>query len=87
MQRDLAVGALRERLTPEESISRHTGPIGVRLHDSALRLRVFFERERTHQYRSRFPGESVELGKKRLRGVLPQVAVRSAGAIFSSTVS
>jgi hypothetical protein len=43
------------------------------LHDSALRLRIFFKREGTHQYRYRFPGKVLNVVKKIERGDGKQV--------------
>jgi hypothetical protein len=68
MQRELAAGALQERLTFEGSISRRTGPIGSGC-TTALRLRIFFKREGTHWYRYRFPGKVLNVVKKIERGM------------------
>jgi hypothetical protein len=62
-----AGGALQERLTCERSISLRTGR-SVRLHDGALRLRIFFKREGTHQNRYRFPRKVLNVVKKIERG-------------------
>jgi hypothetical protein len=64
MHRDpRAVGALQERL-----ISERTGPIRVWLHDSALPLRIFFKRERTHSIDTDLQGKVLDPVKMIERG-------------------
>jgi hypothetical protein len=67
MHLDLAPGGLQERLTSERSISER-GADRVWLHDSALPLRIFFKRERTHHIDTDSQGKVLNPVKKIERG-------------------
>jgi hypothetical protein len=75
MHRDLAPGgALQERLTSERSTSERRGD-RVWVHDSALRLRIFFKRERTHSIDTDLQGKVLEPVKKIERGAESRFAL------------
>jgi hypothetical protein len=66
-RRSRAGGALHERSISERSISER-GADRVWLHDSALPLRIFFKRERTHHIDTDSQGKVLNPVKKIERG-------------------